>query len=179
VCPAAAIARYHALVVAWPELLDEWLRCLASGGWRLPGELAVPLLARHRSDPARGALIASLAGPTSDWLIGLFPERFTPTPRRARAAAPALALPDDMAQCLAAPADEVPVLMGAALRAGTWRQRHRLPLVRLVMHLPPASLDRLPEALERAATHPESIGLAHTLADLARFRRDFIKELTP
>ena len=52
--PAAA-RRWRQVVAAWPVLEDEWLATVDQRGWRLPPDVLVGLLRRHRTDGPRRA----------------------------------------------------------------------------------------------------------------------------
>ena len=60
--------------------------------------------------------------------------------------------------------DRALLLLGVPGTAKTWVSEHLAPVA---------------DALERAATNPETMGLAISLADLARTRLGMIEELTP
>ena len=183
-CPLVAVARLEEVLAAWPHLIDEWLQRVGSGGWSLPPEVAVALLARFRADPARGAVVSGLAGPLAEWLASLFPAELAPRPGRGGTAQPvALAvdppLADEFADLVALPPVQCAAVLATGLAGARFANRHRGVLVRVVSSLTLDQLDPVAEALGRAASHPDTMGLALTLADLARFRLDLIRELLP
>jgi hypothetical protein len=61
--PARARLVLARLLAEWPVLEDEWMVTALAGGWRIPGDVAVELLQRHRRDPLRRARVEVLAGP--------------------------------------------------------------------------------------------------------------------
>jgi hypothetical protein len=183
VCPVPAVRRLEKLLVEWPHLVDEWLARATSGGWSLPAEVTVALLSRYRADPPRRAVVAGLAGELADWLAPLFPAELAPrrVPSKAQAgAAPAPEpepLPEDIVRLAQLSPDELATTLAAALARGLYANRHRAVLVRLVSMLPIGHLVPLSGALERAGTNPDTMGLALTLADLARTRFELTREL--
>jgi hypothetical protein len=175
-CPPAAAARLAELVEHWPSLVDEWLDRLIAGGYRLPPALAATLLARHRAD-ARRPVVEEAAGPLAEWLTGLFPEAYGRPRSKLPAPAERPPLPADLAELLARPAPEIAATLAAGLVSGRLGVRLRAPLVHLVSLLRPSALGSVAEALSRAGTNPSTLGLALSLADLARVRAAMIAEL--
>ncbi len=183
--PPAASARLVDLLTQWPILVDEWLQCAAEQRWRLSPETAVLLLERFRTDPPRRARVVSLAGPLADWLTELWPEVLAP--RRPAAAGSSAAadgagaderpLPDDIAELAALQPAEVADAVANRLETRQLGNRNRASLVQLVSALPVEALGPLAERLARAGSHPDTMGLALTLADLARTRLDLRAEL--
>jgi hypothetical protein len=55
-------------------LLDEWLRRLNAGGWRVPPEHAVTLLLRTRGYTERHAAVRQACGPLAPWLATTLPD---------------------------------------------------------------------------------------------------------
>ena len=206
VCPPAAGRRLAELLEAWPMLVDEWLAALMAGGWRLPEEHVVTLLARFRADPRRRALVVKAAGPLADWLAELFPELLAPRrparPAQVQAAVDAEAappLPPDLAPLLELEPAELASTLVEGLAQGRWIHRHRPLLVRLVGAVDPARLAvlvaGLAEASSVAGSSPGSgsagaagwsarrrsaaADLLDDLVVLARTRLDMLAELTP
>lgn len=176
-CPPAAARRLGELVEHWPSLVDEWLDVVVAQGYRLPPALAVTLLARHRAD-GRRALVVRAAGPVADWVAGLFPAELGPprSPSRAAASEP-VPLPADLAELLARPAPEVAERLAHGLVTGRLGVRLRPALVQLVGALAAPALPVVADALARAGTNPATMGLALSLADLARTRAAMLAEL--
>jgi hypothetical protein len=126
-----------------------------------------------------------LAGPLADWLTELWPEVLAP--RRSAAASPLPpagapagdqpTIPDDIVELAAlAPVDLAEALAGR-LESNQLGTRNRASLVRFVSLLPVDALEPMAERLLRAGTNPDTMGLALTLADLARTRLDLRAEL--
>ncbi len=168
-CPQAAVERVTHLVDEWPELVDEWLGLVRRGGWRLPGDVTVWLLTRFRADPARRAAVVALSGDLADWLIGLFPALAVRGDRR----------PADRPESvpIGRSTGLDPATIAAGLESGALSTRHRTMLVHTIAGCDPAQLAPVAEALERAGANPDTMGLALSLADLARTRHEMITEL--
>lgn len=167
-CPSPAIARLEAILGEWPELVEEWLDLARRGGWRLPGDVAAVLLARFRAVPSLRATVAALAGPLADWLAELFPEVVGPTTHRP----PPGAEPVPIGRPVGLDAASI----AAGLQSGELTVRHRSLLVHVVRTVPADRLESLADALGRAGTNPNTMGLALSLADLARTRLAMVRE---
>ncbi len=175
-CPPAAAARLPELVEHWPSLVDEWLDRLIVGGYRLPPALAATLLARHRAD-ARRPVVEQAAGPLAEWLTGLFPDTYGRPRSKLPAPTERPPLPADLADLLTRPAPEIAAALAGGVVDGHLGARLRAPLVQLVSLLRPSALGPVAEALARSGTNPSTLGLALSLADLARVRATMIAEL--
>jgi hypothetical protein len=192
--PPAASARLAGLLTEWPMLVDEWLHCAADQQWRLSAETAVVLLERFRGDPPRRARVVALAGPLADWLTQLWPDVLAPG-RASRvdsvppggASGPAGSpgpsasdpptIPDDIVELAALPPDELAAALAARLESNQLGTRNRASLLRFVGALPVEALPSIAERLLRAGSNADTMGLALTLADLARTRLDLRAEL--
>ncbi len=170
VCPTAALERIAVVVVEWPELVDEWLGLVERGGWRLPGDVAIALYLRSKGDASRRGAIRALTGELIEWLIELIPGLAGGGPRR----------PADRPEPV--PLGRLPGIdpaaIAAGLEVGELSVRHRTTLVHTICSVDPAELGPLVDALSRAGTNPNTMGLALSLADLARTRHEMITELT-
>jgi hypothetical protein len=176
-CPPAAARRLPELVEHWPSLVDEWLDVVAARGYRLPPALAVTLWRRHRGD-ARRALVERAAGPVVEWITELFPaELGRGRTRRTPVPVEPPPLPADLAVLVALPAADAAAALAHGLATGRFGVRLRASLVQLVGALPAASLSAVADALGRAGTNPATLGLALSLADLARTRAAMLAEL--
>ncbi len=202
VCPPVLNARLGEVLTAWPDLLEEWLDGVDAGGWRLTPDSAVGLLTRLRVNGALRDKTIALTGPLASWLFELFPAQFraskpskpptSPTSPTAQIAPtpPAVltapvqrlvdagpAIPADIADLLdigepAAMAGE----LARRLQTGALGNRNRASLQQLVRQLDKVFLGPLAAALERGATNANTMGLALSLGDLARFRLTMIQE---
>jgi hypothetical protein len=176
---AAAARRWRQIVAAWPLLEDEWLVTVDQRGWRLPPDVLVGLLRRHRTAGLRRALVLRMAGPLGPWLIDHLPElAAAPGPRRTDgpgqpASLPVLAVSPDLVPLLAAEPEAVVTAVAGGLASGELGPPHRAVLVNFVARCRPDTLDALAAAL-RALDGP---GLAHLLADLAATRHGMLMEL--
>lgn len=182
-CPPEAARRLPELVQHWPMLVAPWLQLLDDGGFALPPEHLVDLLERGRADPTTRALVLRVAGPLADWVTELFPD-LQPQLRSGSAVAvgsndPASpeALPPDLAALVAGPAQQLVAALAEGLATGSFANRHRPLLIRVVCQVPASLLPALVAALARAAPRPEAVGLTFTLAELARARAEMIAEL--
>jgi len=194
-CPPAAVDRLHRIVHEWPHLLGEWVALASDNGWRLPADAVVLLLTRRGVPPEVRSAVAEQAGPLIAWLGEVLPAEFGPqrlrarqTPKQASTAAgakagapaePAVPLPAGIAPLPDEDPDAYAARLARALAQATVRHMHRPALVRVVSALPRPFLLPLAEALARAATHPETMGLVVSLTELALFRWDLSQELTP
>ena len=182
-CPPAAARRLDELLEVWPELVDEWLERVLAGGYRLSPVTAVALLTKYRTDAARRPRIDAAAGPLVGWLASLFPAQFAASRRPAASVNPpittedAFPLPPDLAPLVTAPATTVVAVLADGLTAGRLVNRHRPVLVHLIRRLPVEVLAPLADGLSRAASNPSTLGLAMSMADLARTRAALIVEL--
>jgi hypothetical protein len=170
-CPTVALERIAVVAVEWPELVDEWLSLVERGGWRLPGDVAIALYLRSKGDAGRRGTIRALSGELIEWLTELVPGLAGGGgPRR----------PADRPEPV--PLGRLPVIDPASiapgLESGELSARHRTTLVHTICSADPAVLGPLAEALSRAGTNPNTMGLALSLADLARTRHEMITELT-
>lgn len=198
-CPAVAVHRLQQLLLDWPQLVGEWVEAVRDNGWALPPDVVVLLLTR-RGVPAevRSAVVAH-ADPLVAWLGAVLPADFGPKRIRARTAAtdsgagavlPAGAAGTATAQ-VPLPAKlqwgdvegetvhEYAARFAHALRTAAVKHMHRPALVRLVSALPLVIMLPLVDALSRAATHPETMGLVASISELAQFRWDLHEELLP
>ena len=182
VCPTAAVERLYDLLGQWPVLVDQWLDELNRGGWRLPPDATVELLGRWRNEPERRAVVHRLAGPIATWLTKLFPAELGPGRGEGAGARPPTAdrlLPPDIASFASLDAPALAAALASGLEDGSLGVRHRPALIDLLLQVPPDRLAAVADALERAGTNPTTMGLALSLADLARTRLAMIEELTP
>jgi hypothetical protein len=181
VTPPGATATWRHVVSDWPLLEDEWLLAVVRSGRRLAPELVPTLLARHRADATRHARVLAAAGPLGGWMIEWSP-RLACTSRRAPVMEsigelPELAITPDLAGLLTAAGAEVAKVLAGGLAEGRLLTSHRAVLVNLIARLRPDTLEALATALGRVDPSLPSIGLAFSLADLARLRHHMLTEL--
>jgi len=180
--PTSAAQRWWRSIPAWPVLEDEWLAVTERRGWRLPPDLLVGLLRRHRTDAVRRARVLRMGGPVAAWLLELRPELRSSSTRRPAPGIddplPGLAVPPELLELLeAGPGVVVPAVVGG-FRAGAYDRTHRGVLVNFVARMRTDGLLPLASALGAPDDLPYSIaGLCHSLAELAATRAHMLEEL--
>ena len=180
--PPAAARRWRRSIPAWPVLEDEWLAVAERRGWRLPPDVLVGLLRRHRTDATRRARVLRMGGPVAAWLLELQPELRSSVRRRAAPGIddplPGLAVPPEMLDLLAAGSDRVVAALVGGLRAGAYDLTHRAVLVNFIARMRADGLHAVASVLGAPDDLPYSIaGLCHSLAELAATRADMLEEL--
>ena len=181
--PASAARRWWRSIPAWPVLEDEWLAVTERGGWRLPPDVLVGLLRRHRTDAARRARVVRMGGPVVPWLLELQPHLRSSVTRREPPGIddplPGLAVPPELVGLLDAGADVVVPAVLEGLRAGVYDHTHRAVLVNVVARMRIHALAPLAAALRAPDDVPHTVaGLCHSLADLAATRAHMLAELS-
>ncbi|MEO5725270.1 MAG: hypothetical protein ABIQ39_14640 [Ilumatobacteraceae bacterium] len=181
-----ATASWRTMVSNWPVLEDEWLRAVVATGHRLAGELVAPLLARHRTDPVRRALVHVGAGPLAAWVVEHQPQlaagglaRTSAVPAEQLATLPELTTLVELAAVLEASSDVVADAVAGGLNAGVYGVTHRGVLVNAIARVRADALPQLANALDRVDPSRPIIGLAYSLAEMARFRHRMLTELEP
>jgi hypothetical protein len=174
---------WRRIVAHWPVLVDEFVLAVVRSGHRLAPELVPLVLHRHRSDAVRHARGLVAAGPLGSWLAELTPRLACATRKRPSAEAvaelPELAITPELTALLAAPAKEVASVVAGGMSSGVWGVSHRNVLVNFVARVRPDALLQLASALDRVDPTRPSLGLAFSLADLARLRHHMLTELEP
>jgi len=180
--PAAAARRWRRSIPAWPVLEDEWLAVVERRGWRLPPDVLVGLLRRHRTDAVRRARVLRMGGPVAAWLLDLQPDLRSSATRSAAPGIddplPGLAVPPELLELLEAGPDVVvPAVLGG-LRHGTYDLTHRAVLVNFIARMRTDALVPLAAAFSAPGDLPHSIaGLCHSLAELAGTRAHMLEEV--
>jgi hypothetical protein len=185
--PPAAARRWRALVAEWPVLEDEWLLTVERGGWRLPPDVLVGLLRRHRADAARRGRVERLGGPVVAWLLEHQPQLAgaPASPRSARSddvgidGLPALAVAPELLALLDAAPRAVAAAVAHGFRGGAYTLAHRNVLANFVARCRTDALAPLAAALRHLDPALATGGIAHSLADLADTRRLMLEELEP
>ena len=176
ICPPSAAATWRTVVADWPVLEDEWVLGVIQRGFRLPPDVLVELLLRHRSDVVRRARVALAGGPLTAWLVGHVPELQAIGSRAADAALvaslPELAIPPELAELVDAEAHTFTTRIMSGFRAGEFGPAHRAVLVNLFARCRPAVLLDAADELTRFG-----YGQALACADLARLRDHMLTEL--
>jgi hypothetical protein len=182
ICTAAAAATWMYIVDEWSVLEDEWVLTVIERGMRLPPDVVVALLVRHRTDATRLARAAVAAGPVARWVTEHVPELAPRTSARVDADAvlsvPPLAVPPELAQLLGADAHTFSSVLATAFESRQFGASHRAVLVNLMARCRPEVLEDAATALGAIDPMSPSAGLALALADLARTRSRMLRELT-
>jgi hypothetical protein len=153
VSPAAA-RRWWSLIRAWPVLEDEWL-AVVERRRRLPADVLVGLLRRHRTDGTRLAVVRRMGGEVATWLLEHQPSLRSSTPLRRPPAVddplPGLAVPPELLSLLDAGPDVVVPAVVGGFRDGAYGVAHRAVLVNFVARARTDTLLPLASALAAAA----------------------------
>lgn len=172
--PVAAAATWRTVIAEWPVLEDEWMLSALDGGWRLPPDVLVDALIRHRNDPVRRARAGRVGGPLAGWLVAHEPALASASrkavPADAIAALPELPVPPHLAELLGADALTFARGLAPAIDAAT--PSVKPVLVNLLARCRPAVLA---DAADLLGTRHS--GLALALADLCRLRQRMLTEL--
>jgi hypothetical protein len=179
VSPAAA-RRWWSLIRAWPVLEDEWLAVVERTARRLPPDVLVGLLRRHRTDGTRLALVHRMGGATATWLLEHQPALRSSTTLRRPAVGdplPGLAVPPDLLALLEAGPDVVVPAVIDGFRDGGFGVAHRAVLVNFVARARVDVLLPLASGLAAAELPHTNAGLAASLAELAATRAHMLQEL--
>ena len=175
------------LVAEWPVLEDEWLLTVERRGWRLPPDVLVGLLRRHRTDAARRGRVERLGGAVVPWLLEHQPQLAGPagSARSARSddvgldGLPALAVAPELVALLDAAPGAVAAAVVHGFRGGAYTLAHRNVLVNFVARCRTDALGPLADGLRDLDPALATGGIAHSLADLADTRRLMLEELEP
>ena len=184
VTPAAA-RRWWSLIRTWPVLEDEWLAVVERSGRRLPPDVLVGLLRRHRTDGTRLAVVRRLGGAVVDVAArapagpALVDHAAAPAGGRRSAARPGR--PAGPARRCSTPVRtwSSPAVVGGFRRRRVRRRppRRARQLRRPRPHRHPAR--RSPAPSPPPSCRTRSAGLAASLAELAATRHHMLEELAP
>jgi hypothetical protein len=176
-CPASAVDTWRLVVADWPVLEDEWLLAVAEGGWSLPPDALVDLLARHRGDAVRRARVVRAGGPTARWVVEQVPRLGATAPRSVPLAAvtslPELPITPELQELTSADAHTVSTRLRVGFSSGAFTAAHRAVLVNLLARCRPEVLLDVAEVLAG-----DGSTLALGLSELARFRHRMLAELS-
>lgn len=175
-CTPAAVATWRTVIAEWSVLEDEWVLTVSERGLRVPPDVLVELLARHRGDAVRRARVARAAGPVAAWLTEHLPA-FAPTtgataPADAVVSLPELPVPPDLAELLIVDAHTFTARIVAGFGSATYGPAHKAVLVNVIARCRPSVLLDAAAGLERT-----NVGLALALSDLARLRHRMLTDL--
>lgn len=179
--PATATHTWRQIVANWPVLEDEWLLAVVTAGLRLSPELIGPLLVRHRTDATRRARVFAAAGPLAAWLVEHEP-RLAPSGRKVADMEAIGELPDlptvqELAAVLGVAPSHAAAVLARGLDSGAFGVSHRATLINFVARVRPEALPEIAEALDHVDPSLSAVGLAFSLADLARLRHRMLTEL--
>jgi hypothetical protein len=170
-----AAATWRTVTATWPVLEDEWMLTVIANGWRLPPDVLVDALTRHRRDPVRRARAGRAGGPLSGWVTAHVPALAASNRRAAPGdsvlALPELPVPPELGELLGADAHTFVEGLVPIVDAAT--PAHKPVLVNLLAR---CRREVLPDAAEAFAQRP--FGLAVALADLCRVRDRMLDELS-
>ncbi len=175
-CSPQVANTWRDIVSEWPVLEDEWVLTVIETGRRLPPDVLVDMLVRHRSDPVRRTRAHLAGGPLAGWVVGHIPalepsSARAPSPE-AVAELPQLAIPPDLAELLAVDAHTFVQRLMPGFHAAGYGPSHKPVLVNLLARCRPAVLVDVAESLDSVRS-----GLAIALADLCRLRHRMLTEL--
>ena len=175
-CPPNASATWRQVVSEWSVLEDEWMLTVVERGFRLPPDVLVEALARHRGDGVRRARVMLAGGAVARWLVGHVPELSAASGRRVDAEAvatlPVLPMPPDLDELRTLDAHTVSRRLAGGFDDGRFGAPDRAVLVNLLARCRPAVLPEVAAALQGTG-----VGQAFALADLARLRHRMLTEL--
>ena len=175
-CPPAAAVTWRQIVGEWSVLEDEWMLTVIEHGWRLPPDVLVDALLRHRNDGVRRARVMLAGGSVAPWLVGQVPELAAGSQRRVSAEAvaslPELPLPPDLDELRPLDAMTVSRRLASGFEERRFGAPDRAVLVNLLARCRPAVLLEVAAALQGTG-----VGQALALADLARLRHRMLGEL--
>jgi len=175
-CIAIATHSWRQIISEWSVLEDEWLLTVLERGWRLPPDVLVELLIRHRHDPVRRARSMLVGGPTARWVVEHVDQLASGSANTPAADAvttlPELAMPPELAELASADAHTFVRRLLPGFETGEYGAAHRAVLVNLLAR---CRREVLPGAA--AALALVGSGLALALADLARLRHRMLVEL--
>lgn len=176
-CPPATSQRLFELLDTEPVLVDEWLALATAGGFRLAPDVAVALLARHRHDADRRAIVADLAGPLAPWITEQFPLQLGA--RRGGVVGAPAPMPPEFAAAAGAPVEVSLAFVALVVTDRKHVRRDQPLLLRLIAAVDPAGLAAHIAALdERATAGGDTTPFVLALLDVARTRRAMIDEFS-
>lgn len=168
-CSPAAVHTWREIIAEWPVLEDEWVLTVIESGQRVPPDVLVELLQRHRGDAVRRARVELAGGPVSAWITdhvpSLAPSSKRPPAVDAVVALPDLALPPELAELLALDAHSFVGRIMPGFESLQYGASHKAVLVNLFARCRPAVLLDAADELARVG-----YGLAFAMSDLCRLR---------
>ncbi len=177
-CSAAAVASWREVIAEWPVLEDEWVLTVVESGHRVPPDVLVELLQRHRADPVRRARVELAGGPLAAWLTEHVPSLAASSKREPSVDAvttlPDLAMPPELSELLAVDAHTFVGRVLPGFESLQYGASHKAVLVNLLARCRPEVLFDTAEQLAHVG-----YGLAFAMSDLCRLRHRMLTELAP
>jgi hypothetical protein len=175
-CSPAAVDTWRDIIVEWPVLEDEWVLTVIERGQRLPPDVLVELLQRHRGDAVRRARVELAGGGVSAWITDHVPSLASstkkPPPVEAVATLPDLAMPPEFTELLALDAHSFVGRIMPGFESLQYGASHKAVLVNLFARCRPAVLLHTADELSRVG-----YGLAFAMSDLCRLRHRMLTQL--
>lgn len=175
-CSTASVASWREVIAEWPVLEDEWVLTVVERGYRIPPDVLVELLQRHRPDPIRRARVALAGGPLTAWLSEHVPSLAAASKREPTAEAvvtvPDLAMPPELAELLSVDAHTFVGRLLPGFESLQYGASHKAVLVNLLARCRSEVLLDTADELSRVG-----YGLAFAMSDLCRLRHRMLTEL--
>jgi hypothetical protein len=168
-CSAAAVDTWREIIAEWPVLEDEWVLTVVESGQRLPPDVLVELLQRHRGDAVRRARVELAGGSVSAWITEHVPSLAASSTRQPPVEAvttlPDLAMPPELAELLTLDAHSFIGRLLPSFESLQYGASHKAVLVNLFARCRPAVLLDTADELAQVG-----YGLAFAMSDLCRLR---------
>ena len=175
-CSPAAVRTWREIIAEWPVLEDEWVLSVIQSGQRVPPDVLVELLQRHRTDPIRWARAALAGGPLASWITEHVPNLAASSKREPSVETvttlPDLAMPPEFAELLALDAHTFVGRLLPGFESLQFGASHKAVLVNLLARCRPAVLLDTARELQRVG-----YGLAFAMSDLCRLRHRMLTQL--
>ncbi len=175
-CSPAAVRTWREVITEWPVLEDEWVLTVVESGQRVPPDVLVELLQRHRSDPIRWSRAALAGGPLASWITEHVPNLAAASKREplvhAVTTLPDLAMPPELAELVALDSHTFVGRLLPGFESLQFGASHKAVLVNLLARCRPAVLPDTADELLRLG-----YGLAFAMSDLCRLRHRMLTQL--
>ena len=184
VLPVAGARRWARVITEWPVLEDEYWVTVRRHGWRLPPDVLVGALRRHRRDAHRWADVMAIGGASAAWLVEHRPDLGRressadpgPGPERGLDGLVALAVAPELVGVLTAGEAVVVAATVELLESPGITMAHRNVLVNFVARCRADVLPGLALALRTDVGGPAGT-LGMVLSELATARHTMLMEL--
>lgn len=171
-CSPAAARQWRTIIDEWPVLEDEWLATVWRRGERIPADVLVDLLERHRTDLRRRQLAQQIGGPVVGWMSEHLdvPTATPPRPGCDPAVLPEIPLHPDVACVLEADPGELSWRIRQVFSDARFAAADRRLVENVVARAPVASLPAMILMLDSLGADEHTGAAAAIVADLARRR---------